>query len=211
MKCILVTLFFAFSLSAFSQSRSTEVEYQKISRPALVNDIPFPANTIEDAIKDYFAKKGYKASSTKGFTVYKGVSLNELGAGSYDIYFMVDKKSRKEKELSTVTVMISKGFDEFVSNNSDALVFGKAQTYLDSLRNMIAVYDLEVQISVQELEIKKAAKKSSDLEDEGKELEKKKKRLEDDIADNIKEQEKQVKDLENQKQILEVLKNKRKP
>ena len=124
---------------------------------------------------------------------------------------MVDKKSRKEKELSTVTMMISKGFDEFVSSNSDALVFGKAQTYLDSLRNMIAVYDLEVQITVQELEIKKAAKKSSDLEDEGKELEKKKKRLEDDIADNIKEQEKQVKDLENQKQILEVLKNKRKP
>ncbi|MBP9099754.1 MAG: hypothetical protein KBF74_13120, partial [Ferruginibacter sp.] len=87
---------------------------------------------------------------------------------------------------------------------------GKAQTFLNSLRNTIAVYDLEVQISSQENEIKKAAKKSDDLVDEGKDLEKKKRKLEDDIADNIKEQEKQVKELENQKQILEVLKNKRK-
>ena len=210
MKWILLPLFFVFNISAYSQSRSTEVEYQKLTRPALVNDIPFPANTIEDALKDYFAKKGYKASSTKGFTVYKGVALNELGTGYFDIYFMVDKKSRKVKELSTVTMMISKGFDEFVSNNSDASVFGKAQTFLNSLRNTIAVYDLEVQISSQENEIKKAAKKSDDLVDEGKELEKKKRMLEDDIADNIKEQEKQVKELENQKQILEVLKNKRK-
>lgn len=210
MKRILIICCLALPLSVLAQSRPTEVEYQKQQRPAIVNDIPFPASTIEDAIKDHFTKMGYKATSSKGFIVFKGVGMKDWGSGSFDLYFMADKKSRKEKELSTVTLMLSKGFDEFVSNSSDAALFGKAQSYLDSLRNMIAVYDLEQQIIAQENEVKKAVKKAADLEDEAKDLEKKKRKLEDEIADNIKEQEKHAKEQESQKQILEVLIKKRK-
>lgn len=210
MKRILIICCLALPLSVLAQSRPTEVEYQKQQRPAIVNDIPFPASTIEDAIKDHFTKMGYKATSSKGFIVFKGVGMKDWGSGSFDLYFMADKKSRKEKELSTVTLMLSKGFDEFVSNSSDATLFGKAQSYLDSLRNMIAVYDLEQQIIAQENEVKKAVKKAADLEDEAKDLEKKKRKLEDEIADNIKEQEKHAKEQESQKQILEVLIKKRK-
>lgn len=210
MKKILIICFLALPFFVLAQSRQTEVEYQKQLRPAIVNDIPFPQSTIEDAIKDHFTKMGYKATSSKGFLIFKGVGMKDWGAGTFDLYFMADKKSRKEKDLSTVTMMLSKGFDEFVSNSSDAAVFGKAQSYLDSLRNMIAVYDLEQQIIAQENEVKKAVKKTADLEDEAKDLEKKKRKLEDDIADNKKAQEKQAKELENQKQILDVLINKRK-
>lgn len=210
MKRILVICCFVLPFSILAQSRPTEVEYQKQLRPAIVNDIPFPQSTIEDAIKDHFTKMGYKASSSKGFIIFKGVGMKDWGAGGYDLYFMADKKSRKEKDLSTVTMMISKGFDEFVSNSSDAALFGKAQSYLDSLRNTIAVYDLEQQIIAQENEVKKAVKKAADLEDEAKELEKKKRKLEDEIAENKKAQEKQAKEHENQKQIHEVLIKKRK-
>jgi hypothetical protein len=195
---------------AFAQTRPATTEYQKITRPALVNEVPFSAKTVENAIEDSFLKLGYKSSSSKGFTVFKGVHLKELGPDPLDLYFMVDKKSKRDKENSIVTMMISKGFDAFINDSSDAVTFGNAKNYLDSLRNTVASYDLEQQISAQEDEVKKADKKNSNLSDEGKDLEKKKRKLENDIKDNFKDQENQAKELDKQKQILETLKTKRK-
>lgn len=205
-------LLFSVSLSFFSiaQTKKTTTEYQKIARPALVNEVPFPVKTVEDAIDDTFSKMGYKGSSSKGFIVYKGVRLKELGSEPYDLYFMVDKKSKRDKDNSIVTMMLSKGFDAFISDTSGAEVFGKAGNYLDSLRNTLAAYDLEQQIKAQEEEVKKADKKNENLQEEGKDLSKKKRKLEQDMDDNNKEQEKQVKEFDKQKQILETLKTKRK-
>ncbi len=208
-RLILILAICAAPVLLFSQSRITEAEYQKIPRPALINDLPFPSKTIENAIDDAFIKSGYKGSTSKGFTIYKGVRKQELGPDAYDLYFMVERKSRKESDISTVTMMISKGFDAFVSKSSDEQVFNNAQKYLDSLRNTVAAYDLEMQISEQESELKSAEKKYESLLDEEKDLEKKKKKLEDQLADNKKEQQKQSGELENQRQVLEVLKVKR--
>ena len=195
---------------SFAQTRTTTTEYQKVSRTALVNEVPFPANTVEKAIEDTFSKLGYKGTSSKGFTVYKGVRLAELGSEPYDLYFMVDKKSKKDKDNSVITMMISKGFDEFVTESTGGKILDKGKEYLDSIRNTLASYDLEQQIILQEDEVKKADKKNESLQDDNKDLLKKKKKLENDIEDNIKNQEKQAKEVDKQKQILEVLKGKRK-
>ena len=72
------------------------------------------------------------------------------------------------------------------------------------------LYDLEQQIIAQEDAIKKADKKSANLIDDGVSLEKKRKNIEQDIADNKKNQANQLVEIEKQKQILEVLKGKRK-
>jgi len=209
-KMCLALLLCVCSSLLYAQSRITEVEYQKVSRPAIVNEVPFASKTVEKAIEEDFAKKGYKGTSSKGFTVYKGVRLPQLGPDAYDIYFMAEKKSRRDNDNSTVTMMITKGFDAFVSQSTDATLFGNAQTYLDSLRNIVAVYDLEQQILAQEDELKKADKKNESLKEEAKDLEKKKKKLEDQIEDNIKDQKNQEKEVEKQKQILETLKANRK-
>lgn len=205
-------LLFGICLSLFSvaQTKKATTEYQKIARPALVNELPFPVKTVEDAIEEAFSKMGYKGSSSKGFIVYKGVRLKELGNESYDLYFMVDKKSKRDKENSIVTMMLSKGFDAFISDTSGSEIFARAGIHLDSMRNTVAAYDLEQQIKAQEEEVKKADKKNENLQEEGKDLTKKKSKLEEDIDDNNKEQEKQVKELEKQKQILETLKTNRK-
>lgn len=206
----MVAVILGFNSMVYAQSQSVQVEYQKVLRPALVNEIPFGVKTIENAIEESFSKMGYKKSSSKGFDVFKGVHLTQLGPDPYDLYFMVDKKSRRDKENSTVTMMISKGFDEFVSQASDEALFTKSKNYLDSIRNMIASYDLEQQISAQEDEVKAADKKNTDLQDESVDLEKKKRKLDDQISKNMKEQQNQVKELEKQRQILDVLKSKRK-
>ena len=211
MKYAITFIFFtAVYLSAAAQSRTATVEYQKINRQAVVSEIPFPEKTIRDAIDNKMQQMGYKGKDSKGYTIYKGVRMPELGNDSYDLYFMADRKSRKEKENSTLTLMISKGFDSFIADSTDSKVMENAKNYLDSIKNMIAAYDLEQQIIAQEDAIKKADKKSANLIDDGVSLEKKRKNIEQDIADNKKNQANQLVEIEKQKQILDVLRGKRK-
>ena len=195
---------------AFAQTHTVMVDYQKVSREALTNEIYFAEKTVSNAIEESMDKIGAKGKSSKGYTVYKGVKLPELGSDSYDLYFSVDRKSKKEKEISAVTLMISKGDDNFITASSDAGLMAKAKAYLDNLWDMVAVYDLEQQISLQEDLVKKNEKKANNFIEDAADLEKKKKKVEQDIVDNKKAQVSQQEEVENQKKILETLKSKRK-
>jgi hypothetical protein len=205
-----IIISFAFVAASMAQSHTETVAYQKINRQAVVAEIPFPEKTVRDAIDNKMEQMGYKGKDVKGFTVYKGVRLADLGSDSYDLYFAADRKSRKEKDYSTLTLMISKGFDSFAADSTDSRLMSNAKGYLDSIKVMIGAYDLEQQIIAQEDAIKKADKKYSNLVDEGVSLEKKKKNIEKDIQDNIKDQANQKAETEKQRQILETLRGKRK-
>ena len=211
MKSFLTLLLISIAtVSVKAQARTGSVEYQNVARAAILNEMPFPSGTIDDAIKDKFSKMGYKASSSKGFTVFKAVKLPELGPDNYDLYFTSERISRKDKNNSTVTLLISKGFDAFADETNDAQLIENGKTYLNNLREIVAAYDLEQQIANQENEIKKAEKKSNNLIDEGNDLQKRLKKINEDIQTNIKDQADQVKEVERQKQALENLKSLRK-
>jgi hypothetical protein len=199
-----------FCTAALAQSRTETVSYLKINRQAVVNEIPFAEKTVRDAIDSKMQQLGYKGKDSKGFTVYKGVKIAELGNESYDLYFMADKKSRKDKDNSVLTLMISKGFEVFAADSTDAALMSNAKEYLNNIKTMIAAYDLDQQIIAQEDAVKKADKKYNNLIDDGQSLEKKRKNIEKDIEDNKKDQAAQQAELDKQKQILETLRGKRK-
>jgi hypothetical protein len=195
---------------SIAQSRAEPIEYQKIPRQAAVIEYPFSAKTTQAAIEDKMAKMGYKGKDTKGFTVFKGVRITELGADMYDLYFMVDKKSRKDKDNSKITLLISKGLEQFVSDTLDVNVFNNGKTYLNNFGPVIVAYDLEVQIKEQQDAVQKNEKKAANLVDDAAGLQKDKVKLEKKIADNEQEQVKQKAEVETQKQILTTLFSKRK-
>jgi hypothetical protein len=199
-----------FCTASIAQSRTETVKYQKIDRQAVVNEIPFAEKTVRDAIDNKMGQLGYKGKESKGFIVYKGVKLAELGKDAYDLYFMADKKSRKDKENAILTLMISKGFDTFAADSTDAPLMSNAKEYLNNIKAMISAYDLDQQIIAQEDAVKKVDKKYNNLVDDGQSLEKKKKSIEKDIEDNKKDQASQQTELEKQRQILETLRGKRK-
>jgi len=205
-KIIAIVLSVVLNLHAHAQSRTSNIEYQKTDREAIVNEIPFPEDMITKAIQDTLETMGYKGKENKGFMVYKGVKMPALGSEAYDLYFSVDKKSKREKDISNVTMMISKGFDAFVTGKSDPDLFRNAKTYLDSLRNTVAIYDKAQQVSEQEEVVKKTEKKMENLAEDAQDLQKKKKKLEKEIEDNIKEQADQQRELEKQRQVLSTLK-----
>jgi len=209
-KIFLFVCFTGICSFGFSQSRTTTVEFKKVIRDAIVNDIPFPEKLISNAIEDTLQKLGYKGRDSKGYLLYKGVVLEALDTKPLDLYFLVERKSRKDKEVSTVTLILSHEFDNFITDAADPLIMKNAKSFLDGLRKIVAVYELEEQISAQSDVVRKNDRKMASLIDDAADLEKKKKKLEDQIANNKQDQENLKSEINVQQQVLQTLKAKRK-
>ena len=210
MKTILsLILLISSFMTAFSQSVVTTVEYQKTSRDAIVNEIPFPEKTVANAIQDTLQKLGYKGKESKGFVVYKGVQMAVLGNETLDLYFSVDRKSRKEKEYSNVTMMLSRGGDNFLTAVADPGIIRSARTFLESLVTTVVYFDIEQQVAAQEDMVRAAEKKARNLAEDGEDLQKKLNKINRQIDENAKDQANQKSEIEKQRQGLETIKGKR--
>lgn len=209
-KLFVVSVAMAMLTTSIAQSRLATADYQKTKQPGIELDIPFPEKTVSKSIDDYFEKLGYKGKDTKGYLTYKGVRLPQLGPDSYDLYFKTNRKSKKEKDATIVTLMISSGYEKFIGDTTNAALIDSAKNYLNGLTNRVAAYDLEQQITDQDDAVKKSTKKLANLTETGQDLVKKKNKLDNDIADNLKDQASQKSEFEKQQQILKTLKDKRK-
>ncbi len=147
------------NITSFAQARYVFIKYKDAQRPSVVHEFPFPEKTVAKAIDDKMEKSGYKGKESKGFVVYRGVSLSELGSQPLDMYFKIDGK----RENTTVNLMLSKGNENFVTELDDASTINSAKTFMDSLASGIAAFDLEQQIANQENDLKKAEKKYQKL------------------------------------------------
>ena len=209
-KLFFIAIAVAMCSTSIAQSRLATADYQKTKQPGIELDVPFPEKTVSKSIDDYFQKLGYKGKDTKGYLTYKGVRLPQLGPDTYDLYFKTDKKSRKEKDATTVTLMISTGYEKFIGDTTNAPLIDSAKNYLNGLTDRVAAYDLDQQINEQDDAVKKALKKLTNLTETGQDLQKKKVKIENDIADNLKGQASQKTESEKQQQILQTLRGKRK-
>ncbi|MBS4042307.1 MAG: hypothetical protein KGZ59_00630 [Chitinophagaceae bacterium] len=194
----------------FAQSRFTVVQFNKMDVPGIICEVPFIETTVRAAIDKNFEKLGYKGRKQKDYMVYAGVTMPEFGNETYDIYVLVERKSRQEKDVSNVTFLMSKGFEHFVGEREENRLLDKTKTYMNGLKNLSAAYDLELQIAEQEEAMKKAIKKLDNLKEDSVALIKKKRKIEDDMAQNRLNISSQKTDSTRQRQILDVLKSKRK-
>lgn len=193
-----------------AQSVTGTVVYDKVNQSGIINEFSFEENTTADAIKAKLKTLGYSSKGVKGFDVYRGVKLAELGSETYDLYFKIDRKSKKERDRSVVYLLITKGYDNFVTEATDSALFANAKTFMNNLVATVTAADLEKQIQAQEDAVKKSERRYNNSVDDGSNLEKRKRQLEQDIADNIKDQAAKKAEAETQSQILETLKAKRK-
>ncbi len=212
MKKFLSILFIVASAKlSFSQAIAGKVDYQKSSQPATIIELPYNSDLVNAALKDHFSKNGVKESSSKGFSVYKGVQLTAADPTPSDLYFKTDRKSRKENDIAVVYMIVTKpGENPATRSSEDNYGMDQAAIFLTDIGPSIEAYSLGQNIKGQDDAVKKAEKKYNSLVDDGKDLEKQRKKIEDKIQDNIKDQENQRNEVEKQKQALEVLNSRRK-
>jgi hypothetical protein len=195
---------------AFGQSEESTVVYNKTAHPAAVISLPYPADLVNAAMDDYLSKKGSKASDLKGFKTFRNTLLVQGDSLNADLYFKVTRKSRSEKDATTVYLMV--GMPSGVTSTQETYLTGEqARSFLNSLAPVIEAYNLESLIKAQNELVIKAEKKYRSLQNEGNDLEKGKKEIEKKIAANIQDQEAQNKEVDRQKQALTQLVGQRTP
>ncbi len=175
----------------------------------MIIEFPYAPSVVEDAIIEKMEKMGYKKKESKGFLVYKGAIISAISSEPADYMIKVERKSRKEKDESVVYLLMNRG-EENIMTRSDAFVNSNMKTFMNGMSPEVEAFNLEKEIQEQEALVIKAEKKFKDLKDDQETMEKKIKKLQEDLKTNDKDQQNQQKEIDNQKQILDAMKAKRK-
>jgi len=216
--CLLIGFVFLGCLAASPQSNFTTITINKKLQPGLVLELPNNTAVAEGTILQKLKETGYtpetkgklfwKKNKLDGFYVFNGVELAALNNQKLDMYFKVDPKSKSQKNQSIIYLLVSKGYDNFISPESDTATFAAATAFLNGFVAGTASYRLNLDIEEQAKVVKAAEKKLADLEEDDKALTRKIEELQADLRNKKDERVMQEKEIANQKMKLEELKAK---
>ena len=215
MKNIIFLIFLvAGTIATFGQSTVNSVEYKKALRPALTLPLTFNSETAEQTILAKLKETGYKPEKSGGFLnkknkeegyyKFSGVVLPELVNQQLDLYFKVDPLDSNNG--SSITLLVSKGYENFVSAETDSATFAASERFLNGFVQNTNIYNINHQLEENKNNIATSEKKWKDLRDKQEEAKKKIIQLESDIkswkADEVLQQQ-EVERLRNSEKELE--------
>jgi hypothetical protein len=208
---------FLFLQMLSAQAYEGSIEYNKKKQLAYVIEYAYPQEAVQNAIIQKMAELGYKAKEEKGlfnrdkgFLVFKNASISDITGKTLDYFVKVDKKGKKDDDGAILYLVANNSNGENASTFFDNDEVRRAKGFLNNLQPEVEAANLEIQIRDQEDAVTKAEKKLKDLQDSKADMEKKIKNLQDDIEKNLKAQGETQKEIENQRQVLENLRAKRK-
>jgi hypothetical protein len=193
-----------FSTSLHAQTiQEAKVRFAKMERPGLLAAFPFSEGIVENALRARLDRAGFnKPKTDKGFISYQAVSWPEIAPGQLDVYARVDKNSAQS---STVVLLVSKGYDNYISAASDPVISAKLQAFLTSLLPEIQAAQLRAEMAAQEDAIRAAERAYKDADDDGNRLAREKERIEKQLAENEAEKSRRASALSAEKAKLDQL------
>ena len=203
-KIILSVIVTAISYLTFGQVYDGTVSYNKKEQPAVISDYKFPQETVEKALRDKLQSLGLKVKSSRGFLIASSSVISNIAAIPMDYAFKIDRKSKKEKDITTVFMVMTVGDVNNTPDNSS-----NAKTFLSDLAPAVDATNIDKMVSDQSDAVTKAQKKYKNLQDDQTSLEKKIRNLQDDLASNAKDQANQLLEVQRQQDVLNTWKAKK--
>jgi hypothetical protein len=214
-----VTVLQLTTVMAFAQSDFKAVTFKEVMRPALQLQLGYEPKTAEQTILAKLNETGYKPEKTggflnkknkqEGFYVFSGVELPELANQKLDLYFKVDAVNDNSGNRSSVTLMVSKGYENFVAKENDSATFAASEKFLNSFVNKTDMYATTSKLEDQKKSLAVSEKKWQALRDKQEEARKKIAQLEADLKNWQQEELAQQKDVDAQRLALKDLEAKR--
>lgn len=206
---LFLVAFVSLSILAQAQAYEGTTQYSKKKQQSILCDYSYSAEAVQNAFVAKLANLGYKPKEEKGifnrdrgFLVFKNTVIPDISNDRMDYILNVDTKSRKDKDASTLYLIINKD-DDNIFNKNELYTINNAKAFLNNLIPDVLAADLELKIKDQEDVVAKAEKKLRDLKETQSSLEKK-------LDQNKSDQQSTQKDIEAQKQALGVLLGQRK-
>ena len=197
------------SFAAHAQSQNGTASFNRSTESAIVYNLPYSDEAVTNGLENKMKNWG-KAKKAKGYSMYRSVLISDISNEPITLYFSVEKKSSKDNNNSSLTMLIANEQDRFYKADEHSELFSKAKLFVNSFKEPVEAADLELQINTQDETVKKNDKKLKKLRDDSIDYEKQKKKLEEKMAQNVKDIEQQEKDLSTQKEQLDGLIKKRK-
>lgn len=175
-KKIIIALFVSlFGMTSWSYSQSiTEqsISIKKMSANAFVADFgDVDKSVFEKAVENYFDKNiDGKNLKYSGFVFKRGSVWSTVSPDKSDIYYKIESSKKSQKLI----VAFSKGYENFISSQSDPAI-------ANNITQQIASIQTEINAVKKEADIKNYENNLDDLIKEKKKLEDKKQDIEKDI------------------------------
>lgn len=208
-RILMVIIAALFAVPAFSQAYESNITYSKKKQKAISIDYTYPQEAVQNAIVQKIEKLGHIGkeekgmfNKDKGFIVFKDAFITDISEERMDYILKIERKSRRDKDETTLYLVLNKGGEDAVPAMS-AHDVGRAKVFLNNLLPEIEEANLELQIKSQDDAVVKSEKKFKDLQDQKADLEKK-------LQKNAEDIENQQKQIESQRAALDGLKGKRK-
>ena len=213
MKARLLIFLLAFGIqSGLRAQTATEgrLEFDKGQKVAAVIEVPYDEEVVEKAIKDFMSKKGVKSDKSKGFLVFKNAKVVDEDLEVADLYFKVDRKSRKEKNESRVSLVVGRpGENVGLRTADDRHQIDNAVSLLNAMIATVNSYGLDAEIAAQEEILKKAERRLRSIEDDQADTQKRIKNLEDKLEELRTDQRKQIDEVAKQRSTLDAMKSRK--
>lgn len=208
MRILLLSATLLLTAHAFAQAYESSITYGKKKHKTISMDYAFSQEAVENAILLKMESLGHRAkvekglfNKDKGFIVFSDAMVTDIAEERYDYIVKVDRKSRREKDETTLNVLVTRKGEDAIPN-LDAQTIGRAKLFLTQMIPDIEEASLELEIKAQDELVVKAEKKMKDLQDEKADLEKK-------LKKNAEDLEKQTREIESQRTTLDALKGRR--
>lgn len=187
---LMALVLFAATHAASAQATIVTIEHNKLPTAAVTHTYAQPVQIVGTAIENKMASFKVKPKKMKGYTVYQGVIVPEISAQPVDLYFKTVPPSKRDKNNSLITMMISGGNEVFYNEREQADMFARGQSFLNNLSTEVASSKLSFDLDRQNQEVKSTQKKLdgykkelSKLQNQKKDIESKISRTEKSIAD----------------------------
>jgi hypothetical protein len=183
--------------------QETTLKFDKNTVSATTAEYKRPESVMEEALKMQLNKEGFgKYDKKKGYWSYINTNWKRTGNLSLDIYFKVDGNKNK----SVITVLVSKGYNNFTSSATDPEIINTVKEFLNNLENTAKDVQFALDVEAQqelvadvEKSYNRALSDSTDLLDE-------KQKLENRIVQQSSAVQSKRKELEQHQQKLEAMK-----
>lgn len=201
------------SIAANAQSAvEGKVEHSNGKKAAAVIELPYPEDEVSDVVADALASRGVKGEKSKGFQIFRNVKLHDRDDALNDLHFKIERKSRKEKDITLVYLLIAKPNENVgARSESDYHKIDEAKSYLNTMIPRLEAHHLELQIKDQETTVQKAEKKFQSLVEDSVSYVDKIKALEQKMQINRTDRATQTEEVKKQRATLEAMKSRRKP
>src|SRR5690606_30511485 len=101
MKKCFITLSFLFSVClGYAQPQTGTTEMNKVPHSSLIYELDYSDEIVVSALEEKMKDFGKLPKKSKGFYKYKNVVIPEISSKPLQVYFSVERKSKKDKNKS---------------------------------------------------------------------------------------------------------------